>query len=351
MEPQLGWVWLSQTERRAAEAALNEHQSDGARDELGFGVIHFAYADRFFSGTSVLHTSARYIWFVCWAYQELLQRNAGTAFPSKALAQIEDRTGHKLMQHYGRSDGHGIIGGRVLRANRSPITKPSQTYWNALRVWGVLADDVRTHMPLIQSDVQRRWDDFAYHQSTPEVDGIETIHKLFNTVPKCPSDWQDKGAPLSFEMMEPEKDLLRAGWRPKLGSTLPPSLLSRLADRKNPTPDSMYSKAVSNLCDAAEKESLIRAEQAASLVCLGRTLYAAMVNDLKAEEGKPLAEVRKALDDALADHQSLALDLDIAKLKQDVPKLDNGAKNTPSEFIKLLEFIQEWAVTRPVTPL
>ncbi|MEQ1934837.1 MAG: DUF6361 family protein, partial [Fimbriimonadaceae bacterium] len=129
MEPQLGWVWLSQRERRAAEQALSDLGPDGTRDELGFGVIHFAYADRFFPGTSVQQTELRYVWFVCWSYLELQQRSPGGVFPKDELARIEDRTGHKLIRHYGAEDGHGIIGGRVFRAGRSPVTKPSTVYW------------------------------------------------------------------------------------------------------------------------------------------------------------------------------------------------------------------------------
>lgn len=77
MQPELGWTWLSQTERRAAEQVLLNAGPDGTRDELGFSTIHLAYSDRFFPGTSVQHTSLRYVWFVCRSYLELQQRLPG----------------------------------------------------------------------------------------------------------------------------------------------------------------------------------------------------------------------------------------------------------------------------------
>src|SRR5258708_7655298 len=110
MLPALGWAWLSQTERRAAEQALIDAGPDGTRDELGFSVIHFAYSDRFFPGTSVQQTSLRYVWFVCWSYLELQQRWPGGVFPEQELANIEDRTGRRLLTHYNFEEGKGIIG-------------------------------------------------------------------------------------------------------------------------------------------------------------------------------------------------------------------------------------------------
>ena len=43
----------------------------GVRDEIGFLTIHQRYSDRFFPGTSVLHTRVRYALFVPWLFEEL----------------------------------------------------------------------------------------------------------------------------------------------------------------------------------------------------------------------------------------------------------------------------------------
>ncbi len=44
------WPVLSEADRAAAERRLAASASEGTRDELGFGTLHFAYADRFFLG-------------------------------------------------------------------------------------------------------------------------------------------------------------------------------------------------------------------------------------------------------------------------------------------------------------
>jgi len=62
-EPALGWNYLSREALARAKAQMDE-ESMGVRDEIGFLTIHQGYADRFFPGTSVLHTRARYALFV-----------------------------------------------------------------------------------------------------------------------------------------------------------------------------------------------------------------------------------------------------------------------------------------------
>ena len=65
MEPCIGWTLLSRDVLRRAETHLRE-DVEGVRDEIGFLSLHPAYADRFFPGTSVLHTRLRYAPFLPW---------------------------------------------------------------------------------------------------------------------------------------------------------------------------------------------------------------------------------------------------------------------------------------------
>ena len=55
---------LSREEMRQAERLASGEQD--TRDEIGFLLIHQGFADRFFPGTSVLHTRVRYALFVPW---------------------------------------------------------------------------------------------------------------------------------------------------------------------------------------------------------------------------------------------------------------------------------------------
>lgn len=67
MKPTLGWTMLSREEMRQVERSLANCEQD-TRDEIGFLLIHQGFADRFFPGTSVLHTRIRYALFVPWVY-------------------------------------------------------------------------------------------------------------------------------------------------------------------------------------------------------------------------------------------------------------------------------------------
>ena len=66
MKPTLGWTMLSRAELRQAERLASGEQD--TRDEIGFLLIHQGFADRFFPGTSVLHTRVRYALFVPWLF-------------------------------------------------------------------------------------------------------------------------------------------------------------------------------------------------------------------------------------------------------------------------------------------
>lgn len=314
MKPQLGWVWLSQAEREGAEAALSAGLVEGARDELGFGSIHFAYADRFFPGTSVLHTKLRYVFVVCWAYQEAMERYPGAAFPKDRLNAIQDRVGHRLLQRYGAGDNTGIIGVRILSNNESPRTKPSDIYWNAVRTWGLLQSDPPRAAPS-QSVVQRRWQDYTVLRNVPEVDGRREKLELFDALPIRPGDWFEDG-PISFDITPAEAGRIRRGWERANGGG---SLMSRLAALGGEPPELLNSAQARSVCDAKERASLALAEQAGALVAIGRALYGAMVEDLKRDDpGGSTGQGGSYLKRAHDIHGETAKDLDIEALALDV---------------------------------
>jgi Family of unknown function (DUF6361) len=85
IEPALGWTYLSREPLARAKAQMDE-ESMGVRDEIGFLTIHQRYADRFFPGTSVLHTRIRYAVFVPWLFEDL----AGLTGPA-AMRALRER--------------------------------------------------------------------------------------------------------------------------------------------------------------------------------------------------------------------------------------------------------------------
>ena len=68
MKPSLGWTFWSRADLRRIDKQLKADAQE-VRDELGFLLLHQAFADRFFPGTSVLiQTRLRYVLFVPWVY-------------------------------------------------------------------------------------------------------------------------------------------------------------------------------------------------------------------------------------------------------------------------------------------
>lgn len=335
MEPQLGWAWLSQKERRTAEQALADLGPDGTRDELGFGAVHFAYADWFFPGTSVQHTQLRYIWFVCWSYEELQQRAAGQPFPRGELDRIEDRTGHRLLRHYGSEDGHGIIGGRVLRVGREPVVKPSAVYWNAMRSWGVVEPITTGREAPGRAELHATWQEMTGRHPRPEVDA-ERSRPLFVDAPPVPARWRSQSEPLSFELdaANDEAGRIRRAWGKQRDAMGRQTLISRLAERGGAAPRSMASRAVLSLCCDDEKISLQRAQRAGSLAAIARAVHTALVQQMKDATGEEAAISRRWVDEAVTQHGEHASKLDLPGLLVDVK---DAAKLVP-----LIEATQFW---------
>ena len=120
----IGWILLSREAVARAEEALASTEK-GVRDEVGFLALHQGFADRFFPGTSVLHTRLRYVLFVPWLMNEVAS-NGGTDIARRFSAAETALAG----QLKGGPDSDGIIGGRVWP--RPTAQPPSMTYWSAL---------------------------------------------------------------------------------------------------------------------------------------------------------------------------------------------------------------------------
>lgn len=69
---------LSRDEMRTVERALANGEQD-TRDEIGFLLLHQGFADRFFPGTSVLHTRLRYALFCARGSTKIWRRRNGAA--------------------------------------------------------------------------------------------------------------------------------------------------------------------------------------------------------------------------------------------------------------------------------
>src|SRR3954466_11663795 len=124
MNPVLGWTMLSREEMRQVERSLANSDQD-TRDEIGFLLIHQGFADRFFPGTSVLHTRIRYALFVPWVYQQ-------AAFDNRRGTDLSARIRHLLIELAYRlkrlgKEAWDVIGGDKLGQLTSQ--PPDRAYW------------------------------------------------------------------------------------------------------------------------------------------------------------------------------------------------------------------------------
>ena len=323
----IGWIHLSKKAVARAEEALSDDQQ-GVRDEIGFLALHQAFADRFFPGTSVLHTRLRYVLFVPW----LMQRSGGSAarFREDSL-----RFTKQLIE----SGSEGVIGGH--KWPREPSYSAAMIYWSALARWGILHTRPG-QAPSTRAQVLRR---LAAAQSATAssvtIDGEPTWAtdtSPFVELPAPPADLLKAGKPMDFVLVPLERAFLRRHLMAVNRSDGAQSLLARLAE----SPPSMrgidvpWHKVIRRVADNDDRRYLELAEQASALAGIGRAVYAALVEEAKNRDtGERLRTYREALARLREEHESCALNLDIDALQSLVPGL-------PASLMRVLAETQAW---------
>ncbi|MGY6532427.1 DUF6361 family protein [Glycocaulis sp.] len=311
--PAIGWFMLSEADRDAAERFLSTLSSDGTRDELGFAPIHFAFADRFFPGTSVQHAQLRYVFFVAWTYQELLTKSAGENFDRDRLFEIERRYSTRLMRTVDQLENSGISGWRKYQANERPVVRASTIYWTALRSWQIAKPVVAIEGAPTEAQLQGLWPRLMMREDGDAQRTSTAI--LFDDLPQPPPDWVHKTKPLNFELRPEEAKYIRRKWR-TAGDAGTRPLLSRLAEA-GVTTESLWSSTVRGVATREEREWLKLAERAASVACIARAAYAAVVEAKRnADHGTDNAMHIEALPRLVAEHRRAALELDVEELRE-----------------------------------
>jgi len=138
---QLGWVDFSKEDREKVLDVMNLLQEPGAVDEIGIGLVRDAFANLFFPGTSTVQTGAKYFLIVPYVLKEACSGKYGNNLP-KVIQRIDDEEkacGVILLEHCPNEDG--IIGKRVL-PKKWVARKPSNIYWNGIRVYGICTQDI-----------------------------------------------------------------------------------------------------------------------------------------------------------------------------------------------------------------
>ena len=107
MASAFGWLDHSEQQRRQMLEIVDLFREKGTLDELGIGAIRDAFADRFFPGTSTLHTRARYLLFIPWILTGLERKRVPSArFDERA--RWDQATLVRALEAGGESEG--VIG-------------------------------------------------------------------------------------------------------------------------------------------------------------------------------------------------------------------------------------------------
>jgi hypothetical protein len=270
---------LSRDEMRQAERLASGEQD--TRDEIGFLLIHQGFADRFFPGTSVLHTRVRYALFVPWLFlyaKDHMQRG-------RSLNGAIERELIQLAFRLKKGERYGVIGGDKLGQLTSQ--PPDRVYWTALKQWGLLQPSVGS-----RSEALRRLRASTCAAPLDDDGGAldDDLEEVFCTLPSPPAGWDDPGGKLDFKLSAKEQDFLRRqlGQLTRPGETAS-ALLARLAEARD-----SFAAAAPGLphgldarADADDKKALAIARDAADLAAIGRAVYGALVEHLRAEDGGP----------------------------------------------------------------
>ena len=167
-----GWVDFSSEDRARARNVLASVKDQGTLDELGIGQLRDLYSDLLFPGFSTIQTGARYFLAVPkilrdWAEEKPAKR--GRKPLAAYLQQTEDELTRQLVGNY-KALGlkpEGVIGHTVVD-DGGVQRRPSSTYWNGLRTFGI----VRTDRSL--AEFCRQWGaDSTFTQGVSADEGLD----------------------------------------------------------------------------------------------------------------------------------------------------------------------------------
>jgi len=326
---------LSEADRAAANRLLASASSDGTRDELGFAPIHFAFADRFFPGTSVQHAQLRYVFFVAWSYQELLESTAGERFSIDRLFEIERRYSRRLIKSVETLEGSGISGWTKYEADQRPVVRASTIYWTALRSWHMATSVADLVDAPTEAQLRGVWPRLLTREDGD--DGKSTTIDLFKGLPAPPPGWRNKTGKLGFALRGREARYLRRLWETAGKGGVQP-LLSRLTEQGIMT-ESLWSAKVRNAATKPDREALALAERAASVACIARAAHSALIERRRnADRGAEDHRHTDALPSLIEEHRDLALDLDVAALRTET--------HIDGALVNFIEAVVEWVRER-----
>lgn len=340
----IGWVLLTREAVARADQALSS-QEKGVLDEVGFLALHVGFADRFFPGTSVLHTRLRYALFVPWLIHNVCR--GGTEDLARRLQKAETDLAKQLMEGIrDRSDidATGVVGARVWP--KPAAQPPSLTYWSALSAWGLLrrrADGASPARSEVLRQLSKAYSSSKLRLTDDDGQSIEPgAGDPFVRLPDPPDAFGRRGEALDFTLTSQERELLRKRFvavrRP---TTSTQSLLARLVNANDGLDaEAPWDASILRIADADDRSALELAHAAAAMGGIGRAVYATLVEHMQARDGlKPTGVWDTRLRDCVAELGPSALRLDIQALHQTFPTL-------PNDLITVLTATRDWLAAR-----
>lgn len=129
----IGWIDLSEEDQKRAQDYLRS-LSEGTLDELGFGIIRDAFADRFFPTTSTIMTRARYFILVPSIFLHVLEHGDFGARAKRKCDRLElalrkQLIANKAIANWRKEEvkrypaSNYLLGGFAETGNRQPTDR------------------------------------------------------------------------------------------------------------------------------------------------------------------------------------------------------------------------------------
>lgn len=262
------WLDYSEQDRRKMLDVISLFREQTTRDELGIGAIRDAFANLFFPGVSTIQTRARYVLFIPWIYQDLVNRKTTTQQVDGKLRQQEVALINILAES---TDNEGTIG-KVSRAALKRL--PSSIYWYGLGSWGIYRYGGS------QQEYHQAFDRLNRSSRRPQQNDDGDILGLHSTewdphLPQAPADFPNSA---SFRLTAEEAEYLAD----RIAQRHPRSLLAHLVRQSEPSKTRFpwQHPAVEGLPPDLQ-EQLLHAQNFSELIHGAALLYNLMLAEAK----------------------------------------------------------------------
>lgn len=235
------WLAVDRRQHRRMMELVDQFRDASTVDDLGFGPIRDAWADRLFPGTSTLHTRVRYALFIAW----LLRRAERKETVEGILADFREGE-FQLMGALRAGLGEDLTGLIGRDAGRSLKRLPSVVYWGMLVEWGIVqrGHSAREHAERVLLDREA-----ARRAPVGDDEGHSSL-SLGHLDPRLPPAPPGLLRETDFVLTHVEADYLRT----MIGAHSPHSLLAHLIE--NPPRGWAAEGALPNSLDELMTEEL-----------------------------------------------------------------------------------------------